>query len=88
MNRLAELIRSLPAKDIELIKRDVEEGNLQKVLNDRIAELDIPQKVCPVCHTDVSDNAPFVLYFGTSIRQKARFDAIDCLQFFLKDMQK
>lgn len=83
MNRLAELIRKLPAQDIRLIKQDLEEGNLLRVVNDRLAELELPQHVCPVCHAELEDDAPYVLYFGTGIRKKARFDALDCLQFFM-----
>ncbi len=86
MNRLAELIRSLPVKDIELIKKDLEEGNISKVISERMAELEMPQKVCPVCNLPLDDNAEFVLYFGKSIRKKARFDGKDCLNYFLKTL--
>lgn len=86
MNKLAELIRNLPEQDVRLIKQDLEEGNLLRVVNERLAEM--PQKVCPVCHTPLDDDAPYVLYFGTLARKKARFDALDCLQFFIDDELK
>jgi hypothetical protein len=87
MNKLAELIRSLPAADVELIKRDIEEGNLSKVIADRLAELEMPQKVCPTCGAALSDDAPYVLYFGALVRKKARFDALDCLEFFIEELK-
>jgi hypothetical protein len=87
MNKLSHIISQLPPEDVLLIQKDIEEGNLARVVRDRLAELELPQKVCPVCNAPVDDNAPFVLYFGTGIRKKARFDGIDCLQFFLREMQ-
>ena len=86
MNKLAELIRKLPPEDIQLIKRDLDEGNLSRILQERLAELELPQKVCPVCNAPVADDAPYVLYFGTGIRKKARFDGKDCLQVFLHEV--
>lgn len=88
MNKLAQLIRNLPKEDILLIKRDLEEGNLSKVIEERISEFEVPQKVCPICNTPLDDDAPYVLYFGTGVRKKARFDAIDCLEFFIRDLKK
>jgi hypothetical protein len=36
----------------------------------------------------VTDDAPYVLHFGDILRKKARFDALDCLRYFLEEMQK
>lgn len=85
MNRLAELIRKLPAEDVLLIKKDLEEGNLSRLITERMAELELPQRVCPVCNTPLNDDAPYVLYFGTGVRKKARFDGLDCLKSFIDD---
>lgn len=87
MNKLAELIRTLPKEDLLLIKRDIEEGNLSRVLADRLEEIEVPKRVCPVCNTPLDDNAPYILYFGTVVRQKARFDGLDCLRTFLDDLE-
>ena len=88
MNKLAELINALPAQDVELIKKDLEEGNLNRVVTDRLAELEMPQKVCPTCGSLLPDDAPYVLYFGKVVRKKARFDALDCLEFFIDDLRE
>jgi hypothetical protein len=88
MNKLAELIRSLPPEDIILIKKDLDEGNIGRLVTERIAELELPQRVCPVCNTPLDDDAPYVLYFGTGVRKKARFDALDCLQNFIENELK
>lgn len=83
MNRLAKLIEHLPAEDVRLIQKDIDEGNLSRVIRERLAELEAPQRICPVCQSAVNDDAPYVLYFGTDVRRKARFDGKDCLLFFL-----
>jgi len=88
MNRLAALIRSLPEEDLLLIKRDLEEGNLGRLVQERMAELELPQHVCPVCNTPLEDDAPYFLFFGTGVRKKARFDALDCLESFLNDLKE
>lgn len=85
VNRLAELINTLPEQEVLLIKQDLDEGNLSAVIAERLAELELPQKVCPVCNTALDDDAPYVLYFGTHVRKKARFDALDCLKFFIAE---
>lgn len=87
MNKLANMIESLPKEDVMLIKKDLDAGNIQRAITDRLSELDMPQKVCPTCGSAVSEDAPFVLYFGQTIRQKARFDALDCLEYFLKELR-
>jgi hypothetical protein len=88
MNKLASLIKTLPPEDILLIKKDIDEGNLQRVIQERLAELELPQKVCPTCNTPLDDDAPFVLYFGSVVRRKARFDGKDCLKTFLDEMDE
>ncbi len=88
MNKLASLIKTLPPEDILLIKKDIEEGNLLQVIRERLAELELPQKVCPVCNTPLDDDAPYVLYFGSAVRRKARFDGKDCLKTFLDEMDE
>jgi hypothetical protein len=88
MNKLAELISTLPTQEVQLIKRDLDEGNLGRAIENRLRQEEHQSSVCPVCSTTLSDNAPYVLYFGTAVRKKARFDALDCLEFFLKEMKK
>lgn len=88
MNKLASLIKTLPPEDILLIKKDIEEGNLLQVIQERLAELELPQKVCPICNAPLDDDAPYILYFGTGVRKKARFDGKDCLKTFLDEVDE
>lgn len=88
MNRLAELIRKLPQEDLLLVKKDLEAGNIDRVIAERMAELEVPQRVCPTCNAPLDDDAPYVLYFGSLVRKKARFDGLDCLEAFLSELKE
>lgn len=87
MNRLAEIIRSVPQEDLLLIKKDLDTGNIARIIAERMAELELPQRVCPVCNAPLDDDAPYILFFGTHVRKKARFDGLDCLETFLQDLK-
>ena len=87
MEKVVEIIKQLPEDDVRTLHEHVQQGSFAKVIEERLAELNLPQKVCPVCNAALNDSAPFLLYFGTSVRKKARFDGKDCLQFFLESMK-
>jgi len=87
-NSIMEIIKTASSQEVRLIKQDVEDGTLRRVIAERLAELELPQRVCPICNTPLDDNAPYVLFFGTTIRKKARFDAKDCLLYFLEDVEE
>lgn len=84
MNRLAHIISQLGPADLKLIKKDVEEGNLQRLIDARIQELSTT-KTCPVCGRELRKAAQkYALEFGPDgLRQKAYFDEYDCVTFFL-----
>ncbi|MDD9954223.1 MAG: hypothetical protein OXR66_07875 [Candidatus Woesearchaeota archaeon] len=86
MTKTAEVLDQLQRTDLQQLQKELKEGIFQQLLHDSLA--DVPQSVCPICSTPVSDTAEYVLYFGKEVRRKARFDGIDCLRFFLKDMEK
>lgn len=84
MNRLAKLIEELSLPDLQLLKKDLEAGNLQRLLDARIQKL-TSSKVCPTCGAEISQDAVrYALEFGPNdLRQRAYFDEYDCLQYFL-----
>ncbi len=87
MNKLAALIAGLGRDDLLKIKRDLEEGNLQRLLENRLSELD-ENKVCPVCHKKAS-RSDYVLEFGPpGLRMRASFDALDCLEHFILERRR
>ena len=87
MNRLAALIASLPLEDVRLIQKDLEAGNIERLINRRIEELDV-RKSCPTCGSELSRaEQKFSIEFGpTGLRQRAYFDELDCLDYFVKKL--
>lgn len=83
MNKLAKMITELDYDSLLLIKKDIVEGNMLRLVEERIASYENPNRVCPVCGTDVDPKKALTLYFGPKgLRQRATFDAMDCLKHF------
>ncbi|MBN2053138.1 hypothetical protein JW756_06555 [Candidatus Woesearchaeota archaeon] len=90
MNRLAKLIEGLDETDLKLIKKDLEIGNIGRLINKRLEERKEAEfnKVCPVCQTPVGEE-PMTLIFGPKgLRKKASFCAMDCLEYFLNKLKQ
>jgi hypothetical protein len=89
MNRLAQIIATMPLEDLKLLKRDLEEGNLHRLIEARMDRLTSGRdsRVCPVCGASLQPGEQrFVLEFGPSdLRQRASFDEQDCLTYFLEN---
>jgi len=90
MNRLARLIESLDDDDLKLIKKDLEAGNIDRLINKKLQEkkeVDF-NKVCPVCQSPIGEEN-FTLVFGPGgLRKKASFCAFDCLEYFLSRIKE
>jgi len=95
--RLVEVMDYLDYEELMRMKQDLSLGgvNLMKVVEDKIAEEAVKQqKFCCTCNSRIDPQSTnnFTLEFGpTDIKRKASFCAIDCLEYFmknLKDMRK
>ncbi len=83
MNQLKNLIKNLNEEDLLKIKKDLEEGNIQRLINKKINQLNLDKKRCPVCGEKINTES-FYLEFGKDyLRKKAYFDGADCLEYFL-----
>lgn len=84
MNRLARLIQEMNKEDLLLLQRDLQEGNLAKLIKIRLDQLE-ERKQCPTCGEELTRSMQkFSLEFGPKdLRQKAYFDEYDCLRYFL-----
>ncbi|MBR9675796.1 hypothetical protein GOV05_02200 [Candidatus Woesearchaeota archaeon] len=82
---MARIINELSFEDLRLIKKDLEEGNIERLINKKITHFRKGDEggVCPICHAVVDEENDLVFEFGHGIRKKAVFDAIDCLEYFL-----
>ncbi len=89
MNKLARLIKELPYDDLVKLRKDITEGNMLRLVDERVASFENPNRVCPVCSTRVEPEQALTLYFGPKgLRQRASFDAEDCLTYFLDRMRR
>ncbi len=89
MNRLAKLVKELPYDDLVRIRQDIAEGNMLRLVEERIAAFENPNRVCPVCSTPLDPETSITMYFGPKgFRQRASFDGEDCLEYFVTKMRK
>ena len=90
MNRLAKLIESLDQEEIKLIKKDLETGNIDKLISkklEQVRETDM-NKVCPVCQSNIEEDNLTLVFGPKGLRKKASFCAIDCLEYFLNKIKE
>jgi hypothetical protein len=90
MNRLAKLIDELDEADLSLIKRDLEAGNMERLINKKLQEkkeIDF-NKVCPVCQTSIGQDNLTLIFGPEGLRKKASFCAFDCLEYFLNKIKE
>ncbi|OVE74898.1 hypothetical protein BVX95_00895 [archaeon D22] len=86
VNKLAGIIDGLSLEELRLVKKDLDCGNIERLINNKILEVERGGKfkICPVCNTDIVEGEELVLYFGPQgLRKKASFCANDCLEYFL-----
>jgi hypothetical protein len=89
MNRLAKLIRELDYDSLLAIRKDIAEGNMLRLVDERIGTFENPNRVCPVCATPLDPDTAITLYFGPKgLRQRASFDAEDCLRHFVTEKKR
>lgn len=90
MNKLARLINELDEEDLELIRKDLEAGNLDRLIRHKFMEKQGQEsnKVCPVCQTPISDDSLTLIFGPKDFRKKASFCALDCLEYFIDKIKK
>lgn len=87
MNKLAQIIENLSFKDLNLLKKDLDEGNIHKMINKKLSHEESKIFTCPICGAEVSKDKSFVLEFGKEIRKRAVFDELDCLVYFISKLK-
>jgi len=90
MNKLARLINELDEEDLDLIRKDLEAGNLDKLIRQKLMEKQDQElnKVCPVCQTRIDDESLTLIFGPKDFRKKANFCALDCLEYFIEKIKK
>ena len=88
MNKLIKIISELNSEDLQKIKKDLDEGVLRELIDERLDFFDDENKVCPTCHNKPPIDG-YTLQFGSyDLRQQASFCALDCLEYFLRRLKK
>lgn len=90
MNKLSRIINELDEDELELIKKDLEEGHIEKLINQKInekRERDF-NKVCPVCQTPIDEDSLTLIFGPKGLKRKASFCALDCLQYFVNKIKE
>jgi hypothetical protein len=90
MNKLTRLIEDLDEDDLRLLKRDLEAGNIEKLINNKIREKRLADynKVCPVCQSPIDEESLTLVFGPKGLRKKASFCAIDCLEYFIERIKR
>jgi hypothetical protein len=93
MNKLAGVVNSLNYRELKAIQRDLAEGNMGKLIQARIEEIEktlgYDERTCPTCGNKVEEaTAKYILIFGPpDFRKRGLFDEIDCLTFFIDKLK-
>jgi NAD-dependent SIR2 family protein deacetylase len=89
-NKLARLIAELDYNDLLLLKKDLNAGNIEKLITFHIKEKQNNRITsCPVCGGAVKEGEGFHLQFGPpELRKKVTFDGVDCMHYFFENMKK
>src|SRR3989344_2804483 len=92
--RFEEVITLLDHFELTKLKRDIENGGMQTqlLLEKRIKEEEKKHDImCTTCCSNINpeDVNNFTLIFGPdSLKKKASFCAIDCMEYFLKNIKQ
>ena len=87
-NKLSKLIEELSYGDLALLKKDHDKGNIGKLIAKFMKEKQHSRTtICPVCNGAIKESEGFHLQFGPpGLRKKATFDGVDCMQYFLENL--
>jgi len=78
-----KFIDELNSDELEIFEKDMKEGIIQRYIDRKKEFFKLKDKTCPVCGNMVQDDC-FVLIFGeASIRKKAHFCGVDCMDYFV-----
>ena len=89
MNKLTSIIKSLSYEEIKALERDLNEGNIEKLIKDRLLQFEKGKRICPVCYKTIEEgDEHYTLTFGPKdFKKKATFCGVDCLEFFISKVK-
>tara|TARA_Y100000031_G_C8099479_1_gene328019 strand:+ start:404 stop:703 length:300 start_codon:yes stop_codon:yes gene_type:complete len=83
MHKFRNFLNELKKEDVERLERALHSGMLSQMLEKKLNELNSNLRICPVCSSDVGNEAYVMIFGPNDLRKKAAFCAQDCLEYFL-----
>jgi hypothetical protein len=88
MDKFIKFMDELDQTELELFEKDLKEGYIGKYVERKKEFFRLKDKTCPVCGNAVLEDC-FVLIWGEpSIRKKAHFCGLDCMEYFVNNSIK
>lgn len=92
--KLHDAIGSIDYDDLVELNRDLDQGgiNIKQMVAEKIIQKEKEMgKHCVACHSEIdpAKASNYTLLFGPEgLRRKATFCAVDCLKYFITDLEK
>ena len=88
-NKLFNIIEQLSVDDLLRLREDVIAGHVEHHINQRLSIME-PTKsgICPVCNAKAGEEHYTLVFGPKNFRQKASFDGVDCLYYFLERLKE
>jgi len=93
--KLRDIVDNLEHEDLIKLQKDLEEEggiHVKKLVSEKIQQLEDNEKaLCAVCGNPINPyyTEHYTLIFGPrDFRKKASFCALDCLEYFLKNLKQ
>ncbi len=85
MNKLKQVMDTMNYEDLLNVKKDFDSGTFKKILDKKLAIVDINERFCPTCYNPIAEEEEkYRLVFGPpGLRKQAVFDELDCMNHFL-----
>ncbi|MFA5796926.1 MAG: hypothetical protein WC916_02735 [Candidatus Woesearchaeota archaeon] len=83
-----EYINNMNEDELLIFEKDLREGYIQKYLDRKKEFYKIKGKQCPVCDNHVEEDCFVFIWGEPSLRKKAHFCGIDCLEYFITNVIK
>ncbi len=88
MERLDKTLEKMSREELLELKRMIQAGEAENIIQRRLEKFKNGNKVCPVCNTRIIDEG-FTLVFGPiGFKKKATFDGLDCLEYFITKLKE
>jgi hypothetical protein len=88
-NKLPKIIGQLTEAELIRLKKDLEAGHINELVQRRLNSFSPTSTgICPVCNAEVNDEHYTLIFGPKSFKQKASFDGVDCLQYFLERLKQ